>query len=530
MLLNNAANDQRHSIESTTSESWDAGIAVNLKHQFFAAKNVAADMKAAGGGSIVNFGSISWKLKQGGMPAYTTSKAAVQGLTRSLARDYGPFNIRVNTLVPGWVMTEKQLRLWLDEKSKQEHRARPVHQQAPAARAHRAHGPVPRGGRQRDVHRAGLHRRRRLGLTRMSDGAARLFGHLPDGRAVHEHTLDNGRGLELRAINLGGIVTALHCPDRAGRSANVVLGFDELADYVERNPNFGTLVGRYGNRIAAGRFVLDGEAHQLALNDGVNALHGGPGGFGKRWWAIERLPAQADGSVALELTLTSDDGDEHYPGRLDVTVRYTLTPANEWRIDYRATTSRPTIVNLTHHGYYNLAGGGSALDQELTLNAGRFLPVDATLIPTAIAEVEGTPFDFRRPTPIAARIRSGAPQLMLARGYDHCWVIDGGGRGELVPAARLADPVSGRVMEIATTEPGIQFYSGNFLDGRLRGRQGRAYRQGDGVCLETQHFPDSPNRPEFPSTVLRPGETFQSTTVHRFSVAHKTLQLQGDSA
>jgi len=351
----------------------------------------------------------------------------------------------------------------------------------------------------------------------MTDSAARLFGHLPDGRAVHEHTLDNGRGLVLRAINFGGIVTALHWPDRAGHSANVVLGFDNLADYVERNPNFGTLVGRYGNRIAAGRFELEGLVHQLALNDGVNALHGGPGGFGKRWWAIERLPAQADGSVALELRLTSDDGDEHYPGRLDVTVRYTLTRANEWRIDYRATTSRPTIVNLTHHGYYNLAGGGSALDQELTLKASRFLPVDATLIPTAIAEIDGTPFDFRSPTAIVARIRSGAPQLMLARGYDHCWLIDGGGDG-LVPAARLADPLSGRVMEIETTEPGIQFYSGNFLDGRLRGSQGRTYRQGDGVCLETQHFPDSPNRPEFPSTVLRPGGAFQSTTVHRFSV------------
>jgi aldose 1-epimerase len=192
-----------------------------------------------------------------------------------------------------------------------------------------------------------------------------------------------------------------------------VLGHDELADYVER-PNFGTLVGRYGNRIAGGRFTLDGEPYQLALNDGANALHGGPGGFGKRWWAIERLPAEADGSVALELTLTSDDGDEHYPGRLDVTVRYTLTPTNEWRIDYRAATSRPTIVNLTHHGYYNLAGGGSALDQELTLNASRFLPVDATLIPTAMAEVDGTPFDFRRPTSIVERIRSGAPQLMHA--------------------------------------------------------------------------------------------------------------------
>ncbi|MEP7099319.1 MAG: aldose epimerase family protein [Burkholderiales bacterium] len=349
--------------------------------------------------------------------------------------------------------------------------------------------------------------------------SVRPNGHLPDGRAVFEHTLDNGRGLVLRAINYGGIVTALECPDRDGRSANVVLGFDNLTDYLERNPNFGTLVGRYGNRIKGGRFTLGGEPYQLALNDGANALHGGPGGFGKRWWAIEALAPAADGSVALELTLTSDDGDEHYPGRLDVTVRYTLTPANEWRIDYRATTSRTTVVNLTHHGYYNLAGGGSAFDHELTLNASLFLPVDAGLIPTSIAEVDGTPFDFRQPTRIGERIRSGHPQLMTARGYDHCFALDRAGSKGLVHAARLADPSSGRVLEIATTEPGIQFYSGNFLDGRLRGSNGHAIRQGDGVCLETQHYPDSPNRPEFPSTVLRPGETFQSTTVHRFSTA-----------
>lgn len=351
--------------------------------------------------------------------------------------------------------------------------------------------------------------------------SVRSYGHMPDGRAVHEHTLDNGRGLSLRAINFGGIVTALTCPDRSGRGGNVVLGFDNLTDYLERNPNFGTLVGRFGNRIAGGRFVLDGEPHQLARNDGAsdgaNALHGGPGGFGKRWWAITPLPPAADGSVALELTLASDDGDESYPGRLDVVVRYTLTPASEWRIDYRATTSRATIVNLTHHGYYNLAGHGSALDHELTLNASLYLPVDATLIPTGIDEVDGTPFDFRDPARIGERIRSGHPQLMDARGYDHCFVLDRGGSKGLVHAARLADPVSGRVMDIETTEPGIQFYSGNFLDGRLRGAHGQAYRQGDGVCLETQHFPDSPNRPEFPSTVLRPGETFQSTTVHRFS-------------
>lgn len=359
--------------------------------------------------------------------------------------------------------------------------------------------------------------------------APRLFGRMPDGREVFEHTLDNGRGLVLRAIDYGGIVTAIECPDRHGRRANVALGFDNLPDYLERNPNFGMLVGRFGNRIQGGRFVLDGEPYQLALNDDgsdfANSLHGGPGGFGKRCWAVAPQPEQADGSVALELTLTSEDGDEHYPGRLDVTVRYTLTPANEWRVDYRATTSRTTIVNLTHHGYYNLAGAGagSALDHELTLHAGRYLPVDDKLIPTGIEPVDATPFDFRTATRIAARLRDGAPQLMMARGYDHCFVIDpctangGANTNALAPAARLRDPASGRVLEIATTEPGVQFYSGNFLDGRLRGAQGRAYRQGDGVCLETQHFPDSPNRPEFPSTVLRPGETFQSTTVHRFS-------------
>jgi len=353
------------------------------------------------------------------------------------------------------------------------------------------------------------------GSDRMA--AVRPYGHLPDGRAVFEYTLDNGRGLMLRAINYGGIVTELHCADRDGRPGNVVLGFDNLTDYLERNPSFGTLVGRYGNRIAGGRFTLDGETYQLALNDGAHALHGGPGGFGKRWWAITPLPPEADGSVALELTLTSDDGDEHYPGRLDVTVRYTLTPANEWRIDYRATTSRATVMNLTHHGYYNLAGRGSALGHRLTLNASLFLQVDAELIPTETAEVDGTPFDFRQPTRIAERIRSGHPQLMAARGYDHCYLIDRTGGNGLIHAARLADPASGRVMDVATTEPCIQFYSSNFLDGRLRGAHGQAYRQGDGVCLETQHCPDSPNRPEFPSTVLRPGETFQSTTVHRFS-------------
>lgn len=347
---------------------------------------------------------------------------------------------------------------------------------------------------------------------------------MPDGRVVREHVLDNGLGLRLHAIDFGGIVRALHCPDREGRAANVVLGFAGLDDYLARNPNFGTLVGRYANRIAGGRFVLDGREHRLTLNDGPNSLHGGVRGFGKRPWSVEPLPVGADGSVAIALSLASDDGDEGYPGRMQVDVRYTLTRNNEWWIDYRATTDVTTVVNLTNHSYFNLAGGGSALDHVLTLHASRFTEVDAHLIPTRIASVAGTPFDFRTPRPIGERIRDVLEQLLVARGYDHNWVLDGeapvgsGGETRLRTAARLVDPASGRVLDIETTEPGVQFYAGNQLDGRLVGSEGRAFRQGDGVCLETQHFPDSPNRPDFPSTILQPGETFTSTTVHRFGV------------
>ncbi len=352
--------------------------------------------------------------------------------------------------------------------------------------------------------------------------APRDWGATPDGRRVLEHTLDNGRGLRLSVINLGGIVTALHCADRDGRPGNVVLGFAALADYLERNPNFGIVVGRYANRIAEGRFTLDGETYRLPQNDGSNTLHGGPVGFGKRWWSIEPMPPGGDGSVALELSLDSADGDQGFPGRLQATVRYTLTTDGAWRVDYRATTDRATVVNLSQHSYFNLAGAGSALDHELTLHASRYTTIDAQLIPTGSADVAGTPFDFRRPTPIGARIRDGAEQLLLARGYDHNWVLDApaaSSRDALRSAARLADPASGRVLEIETSEPGVQFYSGNLLDGRLLGSGGSVYRQGDGVCLETQHFPDSPNRPEFPSTVLRPGATFTSTTRYRFSTS-----------
>jgi aldose 1-epimerase len=343
----------------------------------------------------------------------------------------------------------------------------------------------------------------------------RDFGVRADGRIVREYALDNGRGISLRAINLGGIVTRLHLPDRHGVPSNIVLGFEALADYETRNPHFGTIVGRHANRIAHGRLAIDGERFQLARDDGaLHALHGGPGGFGKRWWDIEPLPCGADGSVALELRLDSPDGDQGYPGRLEAVVRYTLTPGGEWRIDYRATCDRATVVNLTHHDYFNLAGGGSILGHRLQIAAARYCPVDAGLIPEGITEVEGTPFDFRVARTIGARIREADPQLLRARGYDHNWVLDP------VPglrfAARLEDPASGRAMDIETTEPGLQFYSGNFLDASLPGPDGRPYRQSDGLCLETQHFPDTPNQAGFPSTLLRPGEVYASTTVHRF--------------
>ena len=351
--------------------------------------------------------------------------------------------------------------------------------------------------------------------------SSRDFGRLPDGRAVTEYTLDNGQGLRLSAINLGGIVTSLHVPDRQGRSDDVVLGLPTLTDYVERNPHFGTIVGRYGNRIAAGRFTLDGSDFQLPLNDGPNSLHGGLKGFGARWWHIQPVPSDAHGNVALLLSYTSVDGEEGYPGTLQVTVRYTLGTDQSWRIDYRAETDRPTVLNLTHHDYFNLAGSGSVMDHELQLMASRYTSVDATLIPVSIADVTGTPFDFRAPTRIGTRIREPHEQLVRGRGYDHNWVLDrdpNRSADSLTLAARLSHATSGRVMEVHTTEPGVQFYSGNFLDGTLVGSSGQVVRQGDGLCLETQHFPDSPNQPDFPSTVLRPAEVFKSSTVMRFGI------------
>jgi aldose 1-epimerase len=326
------------------------------------------------------------------------------------------------------------------------------------------------------------------------------YGTLPDGRRASEWTLDNGKGLVLRAIPLGGIVTALDVPDRHGVAANVVLALPSLADYAGAHPHLGTIVGRFANRIAGARFRLDGAEHLLAANDGPNCLHGGTDGFGRQWWDMAPLPPMPDGSVALELSRTSPDGEQGFPGRLDVRVRYTLTPAQEWRIDYRATCDRATVVNLSHHDYFNLAGQGSVMDHVLQVAADAYCPVDSALIPEGIAGVDGTPFDFRRPTRIGERIRALHPQLLRL-------------------AARLHDPASGRSMEVLTTEPGLQFYSGNFLDGTLAGAHGQALRQGDGLCLETQHYPDAPNQPAFPPVVLRPGETYSSTTVHRFGIA-----------
>ncbi|MEV1065908.1 aldose epimerase family protein [Streptomyces sp. NPDC050263] len=342
------------------------------------------------------------------------------------------------------------------------------------------------------------------------------FGELADGTEVSSWSLENG-GTRLQVLSWGGVVRSLEIPDRHGRYANVCLGFAGLEDYVARTPYFGALIGRYGNRIGQGRFTLDGTAHRIDVNDGANSLHGGATGFDKQVWDVEPFTEGSD--VGLRLLRTSADGEMGYPGTLDVKVTYTLTERGEWCIDYEATTSRATVVNLTSHVYWNLAGEGSGTveDHELTIAASRYTPTDEGLIPTGeLADVSGTPFDFREPKTIRRDIRAGHRQQIHAQGYDHNWVLDKGVTAEPVHVATLRDPGSGRTLKIATDRPGLQFYSGNFLDGTLVGPGGRAYRQGDAVCLETQAFPDSPNRPAFPSTVLRPGQTYRTTTIHTF--------------
>ncbi|MFD7457878.1 MULTISPECIES: aldose epimerase family protein [unclassified Streptomyces] len=344
-----------------------------------------------------------------------------------------------------------------------------------------------------------------------------LFGKLADGTKVYRWSLENG-GTRLKVLSYGGIVQSLELPDRRGRYANVSLGFDDIEDYVASSPYFGALIGRYGNRIAKGRFTLDGKAYQLSVNDGENSLHGGAQGFDKRVWDVEPFTRGSD--VGLHLYYTSVDGEMGYPGTLKSKVTYTLTRSGDWRIDYEATTDRPTVCNLTSHVYFNLAGegSGSVNDHELKIAASRYTPVDAGLIPTGeLAPVAGTPFDFRRPKTIGEDIRVAHQQLLYGQGIDHNWVLDKGITRQPEHIATLRDPASGRTMKIATTEPGLQFYSGNFLDGTLVGSGGAIYRQGDALCLETQHFPDSPNQPSFPSTTLRPGQTYRSTTVHSFS-------------
>lgn len=342
------------------------------------------------------------------------------------------------------------------------------------------------------------------------------FGRMPDGRPVERFTLRNPQGVEVQAITYGGIITSLRTPDRNGMMADIVLGFDTLEPYLAGTPYFGAIIGRYGNRIAGGHFELDGETYRLATNNGPNHLHGGNVGFDKVLWAGE--PFQSDTAVGVTFTYTSPDGEEGYPGRLDVRVTYTLTDGNDLVFDYHATTDAATPVNLTQHSYFNLAGEGSGtiLGHELSIRASHYTPVDSTLIPTGeIAPVEGTPFDFREPRPIGEGIDADDPQIHMGPGYDHNFVLDRTGDG-LQLAARVVEPTTGRTLEIRTREPGIQFYSGNFLDGSLTGKAGHPYQLRSGFCLETQHYPDSPNQPSFPSTILRPGEEYSTRTVLTF--------------
>jgi aldose 1-epimerase len=341
------------------------------------------------------------------------------------------------------------------------------------------------------------------------------YGRTPEGAAVDLFTLTNRNGMVVKIINYGAIVTELHVPDRQGNNGDVVLGFNTLEGYLSDHPYFGGIIGRYANRIAGGRFTLDGKEYRLATNDGPNHLHGGVKGFDKVVWKAESSQSEAGPAVAF--SYVSPDGEEGYPGTLSTKVTYTLTAENELRIDYLATTDKPTPVNLTNHSYFNLAGEGSGdiLAHELMLAADRFTPVDDTLIPTGeLKDVTGTPMDFRKMTPVGARIDEvpgPAPG-----GYDHNYVLTRSGDG-LELAARVYEPKTGRVMEVLTTEPGIQLYTGNFLDGTLKGKRGVAYAKHFGFCLETQHFPDSVNQPAFPSAILRPGETYRTTTVYRFS-------------
>jgi aldose 1-epimerase len=355
-----------------------------------------------------------------------------------------------------------------------------------------------------------------LALVMAATVSQSRFGALPDGTPIEIFTLTNATGIEVRAMSYGATLVSIRTPDRAGQFADIALGFDRLDDYVTRSRFFGALVGRYGNRIGNARFAIDGQTFRLAANNGPNHLHGGLKGFDKVVWSGK--PFEREGAIGVTFTYTSRDGEEGYPGTLQTTVVYTLTAANELIVDYTATTDQPTIVNLTQHSYFNLAGEGrgDVLNHELMLNADRFTPVDAGQIPTGeLTPVAGTPFDFRSPARIGARIDAEHPQLKIGSGYDHNFVLNGGSGLRL--AARVVDPVSGRTLQVDTTEPGVQLYTGNKLTGAT-GKAGHVYGPRSGFCLETQHFPDSPNKPNFPSTIVRPGETFRSKTVFTFGV------------
>lgn len=354
-----------------------------------------------------------------------------------------------------------------------------------------------------------------MGKTEVSK---RDGGKLPDGALVEIYTLKNQK-IEARIMNYGGELLSIKLPDRTGKVADVVLGFDDPSGYYDNNHSksasfFGPIVGRYANRIAHAKFSLDGKEYTLTKNNGDNTLHGGPGGFHSRMWTGKIIPN------GVELKYLSRDGEEGYPGNLSVTVRYTLN-GDDLKIDYSATTDKPTVLNLTNHSYFNLSGqgNGTILAEQLKLNASRFTPVDSGLIPTGeLKSVVGTPFDFLKPHAVGERINANDEQLHLGHdGYDHNFVIDGSGKG-LTEAAEVYDPASGRVLQVLTTEPGVQFYTSNFLDGSIKGKGGVAYPRNAALCLETQHFPDSPNHPAFPTTVLKPGGHFHSTTIFRFSV------------
>jgi aldose 1-epimerase len=355
----------------------------------------------------------------------------------------------------------------------------------------------------------------KLGVITMNSVESKPFGKTKDGTPITVYSLVNQRGVKARLIDYGATLISLETPDKSGKLANITLGFPNLDGYLQRHPYYGSTVGRYGNRIAGGKFKLDGKEYTLATNNGPNHLHGGLKGFDAVVWKAE--PIKEPSAVGVKFAYTSQDGEEGYPGNLDVSVTYSLTNNNELRIEYEAKTDKPTVVNLTNHAYWNLAGAGSGdiLKHELTLAADQYLPIDDTSIPTGKpAEVKGTPFDFTSPHAIGERIGELKKEPHKTKGYDHCYVLRGQ-EGKLALAARVKDPASGRIMEIFTTEPGIQLYCGNFLGG---GAGEGGYKQHDAFCLETQHYPDSPNQPQFPSTTLRPGETYKSTTVHKFSV------------